>query len=119
MPLQYTKVMEEHHAVREAAGLFDISHMGLVVVSSGNQETTRAFLDRLAPQNLEKLVPGKAVYTQFLNEQGGIIDDIIIYQLPALSHLTDFKEFLVICNASNTERDMAWMRQQAEALSFG
>lgn len=118
MPLQYTKVMEEHHAVREAAGLFDISHMGLVVVSSGNLETTRAFLDRLVPQNLEKLFPGKAVYTQFLNEQGGIIDDIIIYQLPTLNHLTDFKEFMVICNASNTEKDIRWMRQHASALGY-
>lgn len=118
MPLQYTKVMEEHHAVREAAGLFDISHMGLVVVHSGNTETTREFLERLVPQNLEKLFPGKAVYTQFLTEQGGIIDDIIIYQLPALTHLTDFKEFLVICNASNTGKDIDWMRQHAKALGY-
>jgi len=118
MPLQYTKVLEEHHAVRQSAGLFDISHMGLVVVTSGNLANTRAFLDRLVPQNLEKLYPGKAVYTQFLNPDGGIIDDIIIYQLPAISHLGDFQEILVICNASNTAKDVDWMAQQAQALGF-
>lgn len=118
MPLQYGKVLEEHHAVRQVAGLFDISHMGLVTVSSGDLEATRAFLERLVPQDLSKLKPGKAVYTQFLNEQGGIIDDIIIYQLPHLIHLTDFREFLIICNASNTAKDMAWMKQQAETVKF-
>jgi aminomethyltransferase len=116
MPLQYGKVLEEHHTVRQAAGLFDISHMGLVTVTSGDLEITRAFLDRLVPQNLQKLFPGKAVYTQFLNERGGIIDDIIVYQLPAFEDMADFQELLVICNASNTEKDMAWMRQQAKAL---
>lgn len=118
MPLQYGKVMEEHHTVREVAGLFDISHMGLVTVSSGDLEATRAFLERLVPQNLAKLRPGKAVYTQFLNENGGIIDDIIVYELPALQHLTEFREFLIICNASNTATDMAWMQQQADAVKF-
>jgi aminomethyltransferase len=117
MPLQYGKVLEEHHAVRQAAGLFDISHMGLVVVTSGDVEITRAFLDRLVPQNLQKLVPGKAVYTQFLTEEGGIIDDIIIYMLPDIARLDGFHEFLVICNASNTPKDMDWMRRQAAALN--
>lgn len=114
MPLQYTKVMEEHEAVRSAAGLFDISHMGLVTVYSGDVEKTRAFLDRLVPQDLSKLYPGKAVYTQFLNESGGIIDDIIVYQLPDFKAFQDFKEFLVICNASNTDRDIEWMKAHLE-----
>ncbi len=112
MPLQYAKVLEEHHAVRQAAGLFDVSHMGLVTVHNGDVELTRHFLDRLVPQNLQKLVPGKAVYTQFLNEQGGIIDDLIVYMLPETTHFQDFKEFLVICNAGNTARDLDWIRQQ-------
>ncbi len=118
MPLQYGKVMEEHHSVRQNAGLFDISHMGLAIVSCGDVETTRAFLDRLVPQNLQKLFPGKAVYTQFLNEQGGIIDDIIIYMLPPIDRLRGFQEFMVICNAANALRDVEWMRQQAKALSY-
>ncbi len=118
MPLQYGKVMEEHHAVREVAGLFDISHMGLITVHSGDLEATRAFLEYLVPQNLTRLQPGKAVYTQFLTEAGGIIDDIIVYQLPELHDLKDFQEFLIICNAANTEKDIAWIEQHAEALKF-
>lgn len=115
MPLQYSKVLEEHEAVRSAAGLFDISHMGLVSVHCGDVEKTRAFLDSLVPQDLSKLYPGKAVYTQFLNEQGGILDDIIIYMLPALKGFAEFQEFLVICNASNTDLDCNWMKQHAPA----
>ncbi len=114
MPLQYTKVLEEHHAVRSAAGLFDISHMGLVGVSCGDVEATRRFLDRLVPQDLSKLYPGKAVYTQFLNEKGGILDDIIIYMLPPLSAFSEMSEFLVICNAANVDADVAWMKSHAD-----
>lgn len=113
MPLQYGKVLEEHQAVRNAAGLFDISHMALVVVKAqdGNLESVRSFLNRLVPQDLTKLVPGKAVYTQFLNENGGILDDIIIYQLPELCSFNRFSQFLVICNAGNADLDLAWMNQ--------
>lgn len=118
MPLQYGKVLEEHHAVRQSAGLFDISHMALVIVSCGDVETSRAFLDRLVPQNLNKLFPGKAVYTQFLNEQGGIIDDIIIYMMPNVSALTGFQEFMIICNAGNAQKDINWLRTQAKALRY-
>lgn len=118
MPLQYGKVLEEHDAVRQSAGLFDISHMALAIVSCGDVETTRAFLDRLVPQNLNKLFPGKAVYTQFLNEQGGIIDDIIIYMLPEIADLSGFQEFMVICNAGNAQKDLEWMRTQAKRLSY-
>lgn len=121
MPLQYGKVLDEHHAVRQAAGLFDVSHMGLLVVRSVAEdapalEQVRNFLDRLVPQNLQKLSAGKAVYTQFLNEQGGILDDVILYELPNVEHLPGFDSFLVICNAANTDRDMVWIRQQAQAM---
>ncbi len=116
MPLQYGKVIEEHHAVRNAAGLFDISHMGLVTVHSRDVEKTRQFLNKLVPQDLTKLAPGKALYTQFLNEDGGIIDDIIIYEMPTYEQqmLLDFKEFLVVCNAGNTAKDIEWMKRHAE-----
>ncbi len=118
MPLQYGKVLEEHHAVRQAAGLFDISHMALVVVSCGDVETSRAFLDRLVAQDLRKLFPGKAIYTQFLNEQGGIIDDVIVYMLPNLPAFPEFQEFMVICNAANAQRDLDWLRTQSKALHY-
>lgn len=118
MPLQYGKVLEEHHAVRRAAGLFDISHMGMVNVSAPDADAVRTFLDRMVPQNLQKLKPGKAVYTQFLTEAGGIIDDIIVYQLPEINALPGFFQFLVICNAGNTPKDIAWMQSQAQALGY-
>jgi aminomethyltransferase len=118
MPLQYGKVVEEHHSVRQSAGLFDISHMALAIVYCGDVETSRAFLDRLVPQNLNRLFPGKALYTQFLNEQGGIIDDIIVYMLPETSSLNGFQEFMVICNAGNAQKDLAWMRKQAKVLCY-
>ncbi len=113
MPLQFSKVLEEHHTVRENVGLFNISHMALVNISSPNSniEESRAFLNQLVPQDLSTLYPGKAVYTQFLNEKGGIIDDIIIYMLPESVQLSGFSEFLVICNAGNTDIDLQWMNQ--------
>ncbi|MBY0450500.1 MAG: glycine cleavage system aminomethyltransferase GcvT [Cyanobacteria bacterium] len=112
MPLQFSKVKEEHLAVRSAAGLFDIGHMGLVTLQL--DEASLGAFNALVPQDLRKLTPGKAVYTQFLNERGGIIDDLIIYRLPELSdsQLSDaFSGWLVICNASNTAEDIAWMQQ--------
>lgn len=118
MPLQYGKVLDEHHAVRSAAGLFDISHMGLVALSCGETEATRQFLETLVPQNLSKLFPGKSIYTQFLNEQGGIIDDIIITMMPDSERFSRFQEFLVVCNAANTQRDMDWLRQHAQAAGL-
>lgn len=116
LPLQFTRVMQEHQAVRQAAGLFDISHMGLVIVRSGDEAVTRAFLEHLLPRSLAKVGPGKAVYTQFLNERGGIIDDIIVYCMPESEHLSGFQEFLIITNAANTQKDMAWLRRQADRL---
>lgn len=112
MPLQFGKVIEEHMAVRQQAGLFDISHMGIVLLSASDYNSALSFLNALVPQDLTKLTPGKAVYTQFLNEAGGILDDIIIYRLPdTLERDTwhTFTQLLVITNAGNTDTDMAWM----------
>lgn len=116
MPLQFGRVLEEHQAVRQAAGLFDISHMGLLALRSGDEAVTRAFLDHLTPRRLDALYPGKAVYTQLLNERGGIIDDVILYRMPESEPLSGFQEFLLIANAGNTARDIAWLRQQADVL---
>jgi len=118
MPLQYGRIMEEHHAVRQSVGLFDISHMGLIRIHSGDRTMSHAFLERMVPRSLAKLYPGKAVYTQLLNEHGGIIDDIIIYEMPESEHLSEFQEFLIIANAANTEADTAWLQKQAQQLNF-
>jgi aminomethyltransferase len=99
MPVQYQGVIDEHRAVRTAAGLFDVSHMGEVRVRGAGAE---AFLQRLTPNDVAKLVPGRAHYSGLLTEQGTYIDDILIYRLGP-------EDFLVVVNASNAQRDFQWI----------
>ncbi len=105
MPVQYTGVIEEHRAVRTAAGMFDVSHMGEVrVVGSGAE----AFLQSLTPNDVSKLAPGRAHYSALLTDQGTYVDDLLIYRLGA-------QEFLVVVNASNADRDFEWIASRAGA----
>ena len=103
MPVQYQGVIEEHRAVRTAAGLFDVSHMGEVRVQGPGAE---AFLQRLTPNDVSKLAPGRAHYSGLLTDQGTYVDDLLIYRLGA-------EEFLVVVNASNAERDFEWIASRA------
>src|SRR4051812_42483258 len=89
MPVQYAGVIEEHRAVRTAAGLFDVSHMGEIRVRG---EGAEAFLQRLTPNDVAKLAPGRAHYSGLLTERGTYMDDILIYRLGAA-------DFLVVANA--------------------
>jgi aminomethyltransferase len=107
MPVQYRGILYEHHAVRSAAGLFDLGHMGQVEVSG--QDALR-FLQWVASNDVSRLAPGEAQYALLTNEQGGIVDDIIIYRDPAGDR------YMVVVNASNRDKDVAWLeRQRAEA----
>ncbi|HXO42844.1 MAG TPA: glycine cleavage system aminomethyltransferase GcvT [Thermoanaerobaculia bacterium] len=101
MPVQYTGVIEEHRAVRSAAGLFDVSHMGEVRVRGAGAER---FLQRLTPNDVAQLVPGRAHYSGLLTDRGTYVDDLLIYRLAA-------DDFLVVVNASNAARDLAWIRE--------
>jgi len=103
MPVQYAGVIDEHRAVRTAAGLFDVSHMGEVGVRGAGAE---AFLQRLTPNDVTKLVPGRAHYSGLLTERGTYVDDILIYRLAA-------EEFMVVVNASNARRDFDWIASRA------
>jgi aminomethyltransferase len=105
MPVQYVGVLEEHRAVRGAAGLFDVSHMGEVRVRGAGAQ---AFLDRLTPNDVSKLAPGRAHYSGLLTERGTYVDDLLIYRLAQ-------DDFLVVVNASNAERDYAWIAERAGA----
>src|SRR6185369_3165363 len=78
MPVQYTSIVDEHLAVRNAAGLFDISHMGEVTVSGAGAE---AFLNHVLTNDIRKLAPGQGQYTLLANERGGVVDDLYAYQL--------------------------------------
>jgi len=103
MPVQYTSILEEHKAVRETAGLFDVSHMGEVRVHGPE---ARVFLNVLVTNDVDKLVVGKAIYTVMCYEDGGVVDDLIIYQVGD-------EEYLLCINASNIEKDFEWMIGQA------
>ncbi|MEO8503515.1 MAG: glycine cleavage system aminomethyltransferase GcvT [Acidobacteriota bacterium] len=102
MPVQYSGLMDEHQAVRQAAGLFDVSHMGEVHVTGAGAE---AYLQHLTPNDVTKLLPGRAHYSALLNERGTYLDDLLVYRLAA-------DEFLVVVNASNVDSDFAWMAAQ-------
>ncbi|MDQ2943069.1 MAG: glycine cleavage system aminomethyltransferase GcvT [Candidatus Dormibacteraeota bacterium] len=105
LPQQYTSIRDEHFAVRKAAGLFDISHMGRLVVEGAGAE---ADLQRLLTNDLAPLAAGHAIYTLMCKEDGGVIDDLVVYRE------TDDR-FLVVVNAANREKDTAWMRKHMGA----
>ena len=103
MPVQYSGVIDEHRTVRSAAGLFDLGHMGQVRVTGTD---ALPYLQLVTTNDVSKLEPGDAQYSLLPNEQGGVIDDIIVYRLP------DEPGYLVVVNAANHAKDVAWMQQQ-------
>lgn len=107
MPLHYGSQKEEHHAVRSNAGVFDVSHMTIVDLRG---ERVRGFLRYLVANDVARLQDsGKALYTCMLNENGGVIDDLIVY------FMAD-SWFRLVVNAATREKDLAWIRRQAEAF---
>jgi glycine cleavage system T protein (aminomethyltransferase) len=101
MPVQYTSILEEHAAVREAAGLFDVSHMGQVRLEGAGAS---AAAERLLTRAVTPLRPGRARYALMCNERGGVVDDVMVYRLAA--------DVVFIClNAANTAKDLAWIRE--------
>ena len=101
MPVIYTSIVQEHLAVRNTAGLFDISHMGQIEVSGKNAFN---FLQLICTNDLAKLSPHRALYSHICNENGGVIDDIFIYALSA-------NNYLVVVNAATIEKDFNWMKK--------
>jgi aminomethyltransferase len=104
MPVQYAGVIEEHRAVRGAAGLFDVSHMGEVRVRGAGAEQ---LLQRLTPNDVAQLKTGRAHYSGLLTERGTYVDDLLVYRLAD-------DDFLVVVNASNAASDLAWLRARRE-----
>lgn len=100
MPLQYSGLLAEHHAVRQNVGVFDISHMGQIIVSGPG---ALAFLNRALTNDLARLAPGQGQYTLMLNEHGGVIDDLIAYR-------TSEREFFLVVNAARIEEDWAHLQ---------
>ena len=106
LPVQYTSIVDEHLAVRSAAGIFDISHMGEVTVSGAR---AGEFLNHVLTNDIRKLAPGHGQYTLMCNERGGVVDDLYAYQLSG-------GVYLLIINASRIPTDVAWL--QARAAEF-
>jgi len=107
MPVQYTSITDEHLAVRQAAGIFDISHMGEVTVSGAG---AAEFLNSVLTNDIRKLAPGEGQYTLMCNERGGVIDDLYACRLSG-------EVFFLVINASRIEPDVAWLQAQAAKFS--
>ncbi|MBS5772106.1 MAG: glycine cleavage system aminomethyltransferase GcvT [Enterobacter cloacae] len=109
MPLHYGSQLDEHHAVRTDAGMFDVSHMTIVDLKGSR---TREFLRYLLANDVAKLTkPGKALYSGMLNASGGVIDDLIVYYFTE-----DF--FRLVVNSATREKDLSWISQHAEPYSI-
>lgn len=108
MPIQYRGIVEEHRAVRSAAGLFDLGHMGQLDVRGPD---AMEFLQYVATNDVSKLDPGEAQYALLLYPDGGVVDDILIYRRP------DGDGYFVVINAANTDKDIDWLKTQAAARS--
>lgn len=108
MPLQYTGILAEHQAVRQAAGLFDVSHMGVIHVSGIDAER---FLDLLSTNRISGKAPFTATYTVWCHEQGGSVDDVIVFKI-------DETRFFVVVNAGNRDKDLIHLTTQAELLKL-
>jgi len=108
MPLHYGSQINEHHAVRQHAGIFDVSHMTIVDLE-GND--VPQYLRHLLANNIDKLTLHKALYTCMLNESGGIIDDLIVYKMGDTA-------YRLIVNSATHDKDMAWIQKQSHAKSI-
>lgn len=107
MPVQYRSILEEHKAVRRAAGLFDVSHMGEVDVRGTD---ALRFLNRLVTNDVAKLFPGRVLYTPMCMPSGGVVDDLLVY-------MRGPNEYFLCINAGNIDKDLAWIRGEAAGFS--
>ena len=104
LPVQFTSIIEEHEAVRNAAGLFDVSHMGEFIIEGKDAES---FINKIGTNDVSTIHTNQAQYTAMCYPEGGTIDDLIVYKL-------DDEKYLLVPNASNIDKDYAWMEQNIE-----
>jgi aminomethyltransferase len=104
MPLYYTSILDEHRAVRQTLGVFDISHMGQVLVSGAD---AAAMLNQLFVSDIAQVGQGRACYTLMLNPEGGILEDLIVYRIGD-------EDYLLIINCANRDSDVAWLREHRQ-----
>jgi aminomethyltransferase len=107
MPLWYKGIIPEHLTVRNSVGIFDISHMGRVIISGADSER---FLNYVITNDVSKLLPNSAQYSVMCNEKGGIIDDFVIYRL-------EKEKFMMVSNATNREKDYNWLIKNSKGFN--
>lgn len=105
MPVQYTGIRDEHNAVRENVGIFDVSHMGEFFVEGDDAED---FLQKMTVNDVSKLEPGRAQYTVMCYDDGGIVDDLIVYMIGD-------NHYMLVVNASNRQKDFDWLKSHCPA----
>ncbi|MBQ7511285.1 MAG: glycine cleavage system aminomethyltransferase GcvT [Prevotella sp.] len=104
MPIQYTNIVDEHQTVRQACGVFDVSHMGEVLISGADAER---YVNHIFTNDVTAIPDGKILYGMMCYEDGGVVDDLLVYRMAA-------DRYFLVINASNIDKDWAWIQQQAE-----
>ena len=105
MPIQYSSIIDEHNAVRQRVGMFDVSHMGEIFVTGDDAER---FVNHIFTNDVTALPAGKILYGMMLYPDGGVVDDLLVYKM------AEPKTWLLVVNAANIDKDDAWIREQAK-----
>lgn len=115
MPISYSGITEEHAAVRNAVGVFDVSHMGEFIIK-GKDATS--YLNSVTSNDVSKLAPGQVQYSCLPNAKGGIVDDLLVYRLDDVAEMTTAGEqtYMVVVNASNEKKDWRWMKRMSKGF---
>jgi aminomethyltransferase len=115
MPISYSSITDEHHAVRNGVGVFDVSHMGEFIVSG---KDALAFLQSATSNDVSKLQPGDVQYSCLPNKKGGIVDDLLVYRLDDVAEMTVTGEqsYMLVVNASNETKDWRWLKRLARGF---
>ena len=103
MPIQYTNIADEHQAVRTSCGIFDVSHMGEIVVSGKDAES---FVQHIFTNDVKDGQDGQVYYGMMCREDGGTIDDLLVYKMAC-------QDYFLVVNAANIDKDWAWIQEQA------
>lgn len=103
MPIQYSNIVDEHQAVRQACGVFDVSHMGEVLITGADAER---YVNHIFTNDVRDMPVGKILYGMMCYEDGGVVDDLLIYKMAA-------DRFFLVINAANIDKDWAWIQEQA------
>lgn len=107
MPIQYSSIIDEHNAVRNDCGVFDVSHMGEAIVTGPDAER---YVNHIFTNDVSTIKAGQVLYGMMLYPDGGTVDDLLVYKMGA-------EEFFLVINASNTDKDVAWMKENTEGFN--